>query len=144
MLRWEDRGGGAHGASPFVEPADTDSEHSSSDENVNTINAEPAAAAVVMKVAAAMGITFVNKHNFYQLPECLKCNASDPFVTSPIKFDKEFKEPAAQDKRKLTTMGHIVSALVARSMTRSEVVQNDKAVEAAQNERQTFGDTRVH
>ena len=95
VLQWEDKGGGAHGASPFAEPTDNDSEHSSSDESTGVINAEPAAAAVVMKAAAAMGMNFVNQHDFYQLPACLKRNESDPFVTSPIGFDKEFKEPAA-------------------------------------------------
>ena len=44
VLRWEDKGGGAHGASPFAEPADNNNEHSSSDEDIKTVKAEPAAA----------------------------------------------------------------------------------------------------
>ena len=37
-------------------------------------------------------------------------------------------------------MEHAVSALVARSMTRSEVVQNDKAIAAVQKEWQKLRD----
>ena len=37
-------------------------------------------------------------------------------------------------------MEHVVSALVARSMTLSEVVQNDKAIEALQQEWQKLSD----
>ena len=64
----------------------------------------------------------------------LENNESDPFKTAAIDFDDDFIEPAVEPGRKLTTMDHMVHALVARSMTRSEVVQNEEAVKAVQKE----------
>ena len=94
----------------------------------------------VGRAAAAIGLQHSN--GYYQLPDHLKYNADDAITTNPSDYapggrtafdpDRRIDDlPNHHVKREQDMHKSMVRAMVARSMTRSEVMNNPKAIEAA-------------
>ena len=90
-----------------------------------------------------MVMEFTSQHDYSQLPTCLECNADDWFPTTKLNFAGEFREPTPGLNRKLTTLESTAMALVARSMTRSEVIQNYDDQKAVQKEWTKLQEKRI-
>ena len=92
----------------------------------------------IFTAAAALGIS---NTNYYDLPKHLQLNVDGWFkVGMTHLFPERWIETREEGRRRMTPTECGIQALVARSMNRSEVKQNKKAMEVVDKEWQKLRD----